>query len=239
MTLNSEVVSKLDCEDPVERGMLFASGRYTLKRAIRMPPSDECVQRAIRGDNDALETLLRDVAPQVHARIAVRIRPIWQSVLDAEDILQVTYLEVFLRVRNFEPRGDGAFLAWVTRIAENNLLDAIRALKRAKRPPIERRVRPTDDVSVVLYEQVMRTSSTASRHLARNEALHALEQGLQNLPADYAQVVRRYHLDGVPVGEVAKELKRSEGAVYMLLARALDRLRELLCTDQTKTGETA
>ncbi len=203
-----------------------------------MPSSDERVPRAIRGDNDALETLLRDVTPYVRARIAARIGPIWQSVLDVEDILQVTYLEVVLRVRDFEPRGDGAFLAWVTRIAENNLLDAIRALKRAKRPPAERRVCPTDDASVVLYEQVMRTTSTPSRHLARNEALNALEQALRDLPEDYAQVVRRYHLDGVPVGEIAKELKRSEGAVYMLCARALDRLRELLCTDKTKTGET-
>ena len=203
-----------------------------------MPPSDERVLCAIRGDNGALETLLRDVTPQVHARIASRIRPILQSALDVEDILQVTYLEIFLRVREFEPKGDNAFLAWVTRIAETNLLDAIRDLKRAKRPPAERRVRPTDDASVVLYEQVMRTTSTPSRHLARNEAYHALEQALQQLPADYANVVRRNHLDGVPVGEVAKELKRSEGAVYMLRARALDRLRELLSADQTKSSET-
>ena len=203
-----------------------------------MPPSVERVLCAILGDNDALETLLRDVTPQVHARIASRIRPIWQSVLDVEDILQVTYLEAFLRIRDFEPKGDDAFLAWVTRIADNNLLDAIRALERAKRPPAERRVRPKDDASVLLYEQVMRTTSTPSRHLARNEAHHALEQALQNLPADYAHVVRRSHLDEVPVGEVAKELKRSEGAVYMLCARALDRLGELLCTDQSKTGET-
>ena len=49
---------------------------------------------------------------------------------------------------------------------------------------------------------------------------------LGSLPGDYEKVVRMYDLEGRPIGEVAAELGRSEGAVYMLRARAHDRLRE-------------
>jgi RNA polymerase sigma factor (sigma-70 family) len=204
-----------------------------------MASSDELMLRAVQGDNAALEALLRDAAPQVRCRVESRIPKKWQALLDAEDILQVTYLEAFLRIRDFIPKGEGAFLPWLARIADNNLLDAIRALQRAKRPPAERRVRPADVASVVLYEEVMRTNSTASRQLVRKEAHEALETALNNLPADYARVVKRYDLDGISVGALAKELKRSEGAVYMLRARAMDRLRELLSAHASITKGSA
>ncbi len=51
---------------------------------------------------------------------------------------------------------------------------------------------------------------------------------LAKLPPDYATVIRLYDLQGKPIAEVAADLGRSEGAVYMLRARTHDRLRELL-----------
>lgn len=45
-------------------------------------------------------------------------------MLSIEDVMQVTYIEVFLHIHEFQPRGDGAFHAWLRRIAENNLRDA-------------------------------------------------------------------------------------------------------------------
>ena len=56
----------------------------------------------------------------------------------------------------------------------------------------------------------------------------AIEAALAKLLPSYAKVVRRCGVEGRAVAEVAAELGRSSGAVYMLRARALDRLRELL-----------
>ena len=71
-------------------------------------PDEELVSRAVTGDEDALTTLLRRHGPALRHKIAPTIGTKWQNVLDADDILQVTYLEVFLRIQRFVPQGPGA-----------------------------------------------------------------------------------------------------------------------------------
>lgn len=191
-------------------------------------PEEELVSRAVTGDEDALTTLLRRHAPALRRKIAPAIGAKWRNVLDADDVLQVTYLEVFLRVQNFVPRGPSSFAAWLGRIAQNNLRDAIRELERLKRPHPDRRVEAAggEESAFQLLEQLGCTTSTASRHAARDEVRLAVETALQNLPEDYASVVRQYDLEDRSAAEVAQAMGRSTGAVYMLRARAHDRLRE-------------
>jgi RNA polymerase sigma factor (sigma-70 family) len=75
------------------------------------------------------------------------------------------------------------------------------------------------------------TTTTPSRQAARREAVEILERTLAKLPTDYAKVVRLYDLECRPIAEVARELGRSEGAVYMLRARAHEWLRETMGTE--------
>ena len=78
-------------------------------------PEEELVSRAVSGDEDALTTLLRRHGPILRQKIAPSIGAKWRNVLDADDVLQVTYLEVFLRVRSFVPQAPGSFAAWLRR----------------------------------------------------------------------------------------------------------------------------
>jgi RNA polymerase sigma factor (sigma-70 family) len=55
-----------------------------------------------------------------------------------------------------------------------------------------------------------------------------LRQALASLPAAYREVVERYELGGESAREVARGLGRSVGAVFMIRARAIKRLLELL-----------
>ena len=55
-----------------------------------------------------------------------------------------------------------------------------------------------------------------------------LRQALATLPETYREVVERYELGGESAAEVAKRLGRSVGAIFMIRARALRRLLELL-----------
>ena len=70
--------------------------------------------------------------------------------------------------------------------------------------------------------------TTPSAAAAGNEIRSALASVLERLPPDYATVIKLYDLQGRSASELAAELNRSEGAVYMLRARAHDRLRDLL-----------
>ncbi|MFQ5807434.1 MAG: RNA polymerase sigma factor [Phycisphaerae bacterium] len=186
------------------------------------------IAQAVQGDRDALTTLLRTYGPRLRQHL--RISPTWRGSLDADDVLQVTYLEAFLRIRQLISRKSTAFAAWLRTIAENNLRDAIRELGRGKRANPRRRVRPLtlDESSVLLLERVARTAMTASRIVVDKEAQEALRQAIAQLPQTYRTVVELYDLEGKSPAEVGQALRCSAGAVHMLRARAHDGLREIL-----------
>jgi RNA polymerase sigma-70 factor (subfamily 1) len=204
-------------------GRVLMSGRDET-----LPADDALLAKAVDGDEDALAGLLRRFGPRVRSELSIGEQ--WQSVLDLDDVMQVTYLEAFLRIGCFVPRGQESFLAWLRRIAKNNLRDAIKALERDKRPPPAKRVEvpPGEDSFVALYEMLGATGSTPSGHAAREEAETILRAAINELPLDYAQVVRLHDLEGRSGGEVGAVMGRSRGAVVMLLARARDRLKETL-----------
>src|SRR5262245_41546544 len=54
------------------------------------------ISAAVAGDRDALTRLLKKFGPQVRARLSISSS--WQSVLDLDDVMQVTYMEAFLRI---------------------------------------------------------------------------------------------------------------------------------------------
>ncbi len=192
-----------------------------------MTSEAEQIRAAIAGDMDALTRLLRARTAQLRSQLKIDAR--WQSVIDVDDILQITFTEAFLRIGRFEPTGPGAFMAWLSRIADNNLRDAIKGLQRQKRPPPAPQATGRGDASVVeLLELLGVTTTTPTRVFAQNELKEALERALAALPEDYARAVRAYDLEGRSIAETSQLLDRKPGAVHMLRARAHGRLRELL-----------
>lgn len=195
--------------------------------------ADELLTKAvIEGDRDAISALLQRHGPEVRAKLAGRIASAYQSVLSADDVMQVTYLEAFLRIGSFELHESASFVPWLARIAENNLRDAIRGLEADKRPNPRRQVcGDGDESAVALLDMLSGSVSTPSAQFVRNEAISILRSAVRELPADYRLVVERYDLADESIADVSRALGRSEGAVYMLRARAHDRLRELLEID--------
>lgn len=188
------------------------------------------IAKAVAGDGDALRVLLLKAGPQLHREIANQIGRQWQALVDADDVMQVTYVEAFLQIDNLTARDLPGFAAWLRRIAENNLRDAIKELERKKRPNPNKRIvtGPSDDSYVALIELLGAESATPSRHAATAEASGLIYAALEKLPPDYARVVRLYDLEGRDMNDVAGELGRSQGAAHMLRARAHDRLKALL-----------
>ncbi len=198
-----------------------------------MPIIDSALlQKAVEGDAAALRVLLEHFGCEVRQRISGRIDKRWRASLDEDDVMQVTYLEAFLHIDQLTARDSASFLAWLTRIAENALRDAIRGLSRQKRPDPARRVVAVGgpDSYVGLLECLGVTTTTPSREAARRDASALLENAVSRLPDDYKTAVRLYDLEGRPVAEVAGQMSRSVGAVHMLRARAHDRLRQDLGT---------
>lgn len=192
---------------------------------------DELVKRAVGGDMSALTSLLEQNCGTIRA--ALNIDQKWASVLDPDDVLQVTFLEAFLQIGKFKAEDPGAFLGWLSRIAQNNLRDAIRELSAVKRSPPGHRVGVggRQDSASILLASLGMTTTTPSRVAASAEVLAAINNAISLMPPDYGTVVRLYDLEGKPIGDVAAAMGRSTGAVHMLRTRAHEHLRELLSSE--------
>lgn len=188
---------------------------------------DETVAAARSGDLDALERLLVAYGPVVRA--SLDIPPTYRSMIDDDDVMQVTYMDAFARIDRFAGSSSVVFRRWLTQIARNNLLDAIRSLERAKRPSPRRRITASaGDSGAAPCERLGVTSTTPSRVIRTGEARGLVERALADLPPRYAEVIRCFDLEGLSGPEVARRLGCSRVTAFMLRARAHDRLRELL-----------
>lgn len=188
---------------------------------------DELVERATVGDPAALEALLRDAAPLLREGLAIDAR--FRRDFDVDDVLQVTFVEAFLRIRSLQQAQLGAFHAWLRRIAEHNLADAVRAATRKKRDGAARITHgAAGESSRTLLQAVAGADATAAGKASAEEQLRRLQRAIAELPSSYRTVVEQLDLAERSVAEVALTIQRSEGAVDMLRARAHERLRELL-----------
>lgn len=204
-----------------------------------MNGSDARVRAAVAGDTEALSELLREHGPAVERSLSIGRE--WRAVLEPADVMQVTYLEAFLQIARYDPDRAEPFRAWLQRIAENNLRDAIRGLERQKRPQPAQRVEspPDADSASGLYALLGVTTTTPSRHASADEHSERLQAALESLPDDYGTVVRLYDLQSLPIAEVSNRMARSPGAVHMLRARAHERLRQLLGPESGWFGSSA
>lgn len=144
--------------------------------------------------------------------------------------MQQTYADAIRDIAQFDTQRDGSFSGWLTSLARCNLRDAIRMLKAQKRGGDRTRIELPQDGSshVVLVEQLAGPGASPSSHAGQDEIQTALERALRQLPPSYQKAVEMYDLEGEPVARIAQALGRSPGAVYMLRARALDWLREIM-----------
>jgi RNA polymerase sigma-70 factor (ECF subfamily) len=196
-----------------------------------MPTSDGVLlQRAHANDREAIGELLERHGPQVRRILTGSIPKRWEPVLTVDDVLQQTYTDAFLAIGRFRAEDAEAFPAWLSKLAKRNLVDALRMLRAGKRGGDRNRVLPDahGDSVATLYELFGATSGTPSREAAISESKTALAQAMDRLPPAYRTVIRLYDLENRPVEEVAALLDRSVGAVYMLRARAHERLADLM-----------
>jgi RNA polymerase sigma-70 factor (ECF subfamily) len=127
---------------------------------------------------------------------------------DAEDATERTFLSALTAIDRF--RDDGAtFRAWLFRIAHNAIANALRARRRRRATPLESAPEPVDP------------AADPVGLVARAEERRRLRAAVGTLPVERRQVVILRFVDGLSAREIGLILGRSEGAVRVLLHRAL------------------
>jgi DNA-directed RNA polymerase specialized sigma24 family protein len=110
----------------------------------------ELAAQAVVGDASAFRELLARAEPAVRAQIERRLPAALRRKVAVDDVLQDARLVAFRRIAEFDDRGDGAFAAWLGRIAELKLRESVRRYlgtrKRGAAAEVSRGARPdTED----------------------------------------------------------------------------------------------
>jgi RNA polymerase sigma-70 factor (ECF subfamily) len=154
------------------------------------------IARVLGGARDEFETLVR----RHNQRLFRAARAILRSDVEAEDVLQQTWLEVFRHLGQF--RGDAQFTTWATRIAVNA------ALAHARKQPV---------IAEVVDEA---DNHTPDDDVEQAQLGKILERCLADLPQGAREVMVLRDVLELDTAETAACLGVSEEAVRVRLHRA-------------------
>jgi RNA polymerase sigma-70 factor (ECF subfamily) len=187
------------------------------------------VRAAVAGDRAALESLLEHYMPSLRAYVRVRATPELRRRENESDIVQSVCREVLVHGDRFRFEGESAFRNWLFATALRKILDR-REFHHAQKRDVARDVASSearDAQLLATYSSLGTPSSFAILH----EEVARFESALDALPEDYREVIVQHRLLGRTHAEIAASLERTEGAVRVLLHRALARLSTLLAPE--------
>jgi RNA polymerase sigma factor (sigma-70 family) len=133
--------------------------------------------------------------------------PITRTREDTEEVLQDVFLKIFHSLPNYEHQG---FKTWMARIAVNKAIDFTR--KKQRKPKVE-------DAEKELY-RMTRTEILPEQMLLDKESKTDLLNKLQNVPANYREVLTAYYLEEKTQHEIATAQGVKEKTIEMKLYRA-------------------
>jgi RNA polymerase sigma-70 factor, ECF subfamily len=177
--------------------------------------------RARAGSADALNEIYARYGPRLLSLIRLRMGPGLRPETDSRDILQATLLKSFQRLDQFGGGDARSLMAWLARIAENEIRDQADRQGRQRRD--KTREEPLDDALAV--SAPMRT---AVSQLIVDEETGRLERAIARLEEPHREAILLRKFEELSYPEMAARLGRSEDACRMLVARAMVALTLIL-----------
>jgi RNA polymerase sigma-70 factor, ECF subfamily len=174
---------------------------------MQPPPNErELIERAKKGDREAVSMLYEAYAQAVFRYISYRV----QSDMIAEDLTADVFLRMVRSLPEYKYTG-APFGAWLFRIAANRITD----YRRERHIPDEIPEQYSDSVDL-------------QAEFEREEEQSRLRVAIQALPEDYQAVLILRFMQDLSHADVASAVGKSVEAVRVLQHRALKALGKAL-----------
>lgn len=171
--------------------------------------------RAQRGDGVAMEALMGRYLSRLQRWASGRVPPRARGLLDTDDVVQDALLNTFRRLGQFQPRHDGALIAYLRDSVANRIRNELR--------------RAIPDFAATDPDSMPADMPSPLQQMVSNEAYERYERALAQLDENgRAAIIARFEL-GYSYDVLARALDRpSSEAARKLTERALRRLLELM-----------
>jgi RNA polymerase sigma-70 factor (ECF subfamily) len=179
--------------------------------------------KASNGEAAALSELVTRLRPTVEKQL-LRY-PL--SDEDRHDLVQSTLLQIIRRVGSF--RGDSSFSTWLFRVTANEALMLMRSQRRHRARLVEGL--DLEDLGSLPAANDGHSSDRADEVALASERDARVRAALDELPAEYRDVVALHYSQDLGLQEIADRLDTTESAVRSRLHRARTRLRTILSRD--------
>ncbi len=195
-----------DHRDSIDASGALAAGRTDPESTLRL------LDRARLGDKTALDQLFGRFLRPLQRWAKGRLPAYARDLADTDDLVQDTLVQTFRRIDSFEPRGVGAFQAYLREAVLNRIRDEIRRKRRRpERGELDER-------------EADRAASPVEQAIGR-EAVDRYERALTRLrPDEREAIIARVEM-GYSYEELAEALRKpSPDAARKAAKRALVRL---------------
>jgi len=186
--------------------------------------------KASSGDATALTELVVTLRPHIEKQL-LRY-PL--SDEDRRDVSQAALLQIIRRVGSF--RGDASFSTWLFRVTANEALMLMRSQRRHRARLVEGL--DLEDLGNLPAANDGQLQDRADANAAASERDAKVKAALDELPAEYRDVVSLHYHQDLGLQEIADRLGATESAVRSRLHRARSRLRAIL-TREGAAGDIA
>ena len=171
---------------------------------------------ALDGDSVAFETLFKRYREEIYALCIGRTMG---NAEDASDLVQETFVKVYLNLEKYDPRY--TFGQWIYTIARNTFIDYVR--------------RRRDNLSIdsITSPSVAPTADDEPDSRIINEQHSVqIERCMDSLPEKYRQMAELRFIKEMSYEEIAAKMELPIGTVKTQIYRARERLSKLISENE-------
>lgn len=189
------------------------------------------IRRVQAGESDAADRLLAMHAPGLRGFLEKRAGDLVRGKEPVSDLVQSTFREVLQDLDEVEYEDEVHFKHWLYQQALRKVVDKARYWKAQRRDAAREadvKAAPDDSMESRVLGLFADELGTPSHAAIQKEDLRRVEAALGRLSKEYRNVVLMARFMGLSHREIAAQTGRSEGAVRVLLHRALAALKQEL-----------
>jgi len=180
---------------------------------------DSMLQRAVSGDMEAFETLIRSYEKLIY-NITYRMLG---NPDDARDASQEVFIKIYKNLSKCANMK--AFKSWVYTVTNNTCIDEIRKRKNKTADSLDAMIRTEDGE---MEKQFPADELTPEERLLRKESRESLKKAIMQLSPEHRSLIVLRDIRGLSYSELAEATGASLGTVKSRLSRARNQLCQIV-----------